>query len=41
MKQIGGWITRIISNIGDEAIESEVRDEVRQLCLRFPIPSMD
>jgi len=41
VKQLGGWITKIIGNVGNTAVESQVHDEVKQLCLRFPVPSMD
>jgi len=41
MKQIAGWILKVISHIGDKAVESQVREEVRHLCGRFPVPSID
>jgi len=40
MKQIAVWILKVISHIGDKAIEAQVREEVKQLCSRFPVPSI-
>ena len=41
MKQIAAWILKVIGHIGDKAIETQIREEVKQLCSRFPIPSID
>jgi glycine hydroxymethyltransferase len=41
MKQIAEWILKVLSHVGDKAVETQVREEVRQLCSRFPIPSID
>jgi len=41
IKQIAGWILKVISHIGDKAVEAQVREEVRHLCGRFPVPSID
>jgi glycine hydroxymethyltransferase len=41
MKSIAGWIVKVISNIGDENVRKQVADEVKQLCLKFPVPGID
>jgi glycine hydroxymethyltransferase len=41
MKQIAAWIVKIISNIGDTALQGQVRQEVGQMCQRFPVPGID
>lgn len=41
MKTIAGWILKVIGHAGDKAVEGQVREEVRQLCSRFPVPSID
>ena len=41
MKQIAAWIIKIIGNLGDTSVEAQVRDEVKQMCSRFPVPSID
>jgi glycine hydroxymethyltransferase len=40
MKQVAAWIIKVVSHIGDKAIETQVREEVKQLCSRFPVPSI-
>ena len=37
MKQIGGIITEVLRNIHNEKRLTEVREEVRNLCERFPL----
>jgi len=37
MGQVAGWINRVIESKGDEATISQVRTEVRALCVRFPL----
>lgn len=41
MKTIASWIVKIISNIGNVAIQKQVREEVQQMCNRFPVPGID
>lgn len=41
MKTIAGLIVDVISHPRDKAVESRVRDTVKQLCARFPVPSID
>lgn len=38
MRQIARLISRMLHNVGDEAVRSEVRAEVRDLCHHFPVP---
>jgi len=41
MVKIAGLFARVLSHLGDAAVEAAVQDEVRQLCARFPIPGVD
>jgi glycine hydroxymethyltransferase len=41
MKQIGAWIVKVISNIGDEAVKKQIKEDVLHLCTRFPVPGID
>jgi glycine hydroxymethyltransferase len=41
MRHIAGWMMRIISNIDDPGVQHQVKDEVSQLCQRFPTPGID
>ncbi|MCD6358749.1 MAG: serine hydroxymethyltransferase [Dehalococcoidia bacterium] len=38
MKQIASLVYEIIANIDDEKVKERVRQEVSELCLRFPLP---
>ena len=37
MKQIGEWISDVLSHVGDAATEQRVRQQVREIAARFPI----
>ncbi|MCH9665823.1 MAG: serine hydroxymethyltransferase [Gammaproteobacteria bacterium] len=39
MKQIAGWICKILDNIEDESIVTSVRQDVIDLCKRYPVYS--
>jgi len=41
MRQIGALIVRVIKNIDNEKVIPEVRQEVAQICRRFPLPGID
>ncbi len=41
IETIGEMIVRTLSNIGDERIEMEVREEVADLTSHFPVPGLD
>ena len=38
MKQISALIARVISDVANQGIQDQVREEVRQLSSRFPVP---
>jgi len=40
MRRIGGFISRILDNLGDEDVATAVREEVRELAGRFPVPGV-
>jgi len=41
MKRIASLIVKVITNIDDQNIQNQVRQEVSQICHRFPIPGID
>jgi glycine hydroxymethyltransferase len=41
MKQIANMFSRVLSHCGDKAVESQIKEEVTQMCSRFPIPGID
>ena len=41
MKRIASLIVKVITNIGDSNIQKEVKEEVSQICSRFPVPGID
>lgn len=41
MKHIAAFIVKVIGNIGDVKSQNEVREEVGQMCSRFPVPGID
>ena len=41
MKRIASFIVKVITNIGNQNIQNQVRQEVSQICHRFPIPGID
>jgi len=41
MRQIASLIVKVITNINNRDIESQVRQEVSQMCQRFPVPGID
>lgn len=41
MKQIASIIVKVITNPGNPDIENQARQEVSQMCARFPIPGID
>jgi glycine hydroxymethyltransferase len=40
MKSIAAWVMQVINNIGDMAVQHQVREEVSQMCYRFPVPGI-
>jgi len=41
MKRIAALIVKVINNIGNRDIQNQVRQEVTQMCHRFPVPGID
>ena len=41
LRHVAGMIVRVVSNIGDERIELDVRNEVEELTSKFPVPGLD
>ena len=41
MKLIASLIVKVITNIGDLDIQTQVKQKVSQLCQRFPVPGID
>ena len=40
MERIADWIDRVISNINNENVLAEIKKEVEELCLKFPVPGI-
>ncbi len=40
MEKIADWIDRTISNINDESALSQIKNEVKEMCLKFPVPGI-
>jgi glycine hydroxymethyltransferase len=38
MKRIAALIVKVISNISNQDVKNQVRQEVNQMCQRFPVP---
>ncbi|MDA7085092.1 serine hydroxymethyltransferase [Pseudomonas sp. SA3-5] len=36
-RQLAGWICEILANLGDEAVEARIREQVKALCASFPV----
>lgn len=41
MKLIAEWMHLVVTNIGNEEVEHEVRNEVTELCKQFPAPGLE
>ncbi len=41
MKQCASLIVKVISHVDDQNIQNQLRQEVSQLCSRFPVPGID
>jgi glycine hydroxymethyltransferase len=41
MKLIAALIIKVITNPGNQKIQNQVRQEVGQICQRFPMPGID
>jgi glycine hydroxymethyltransferase len=40
MKRIASLIAKVLSRLGDEKVQEEVRQDVREMCQRHPIPGL-
>ncbi|MBI2634552.1 serine hydroxymethyltransferase [Candidatus Peregrinibacteria bacterium] len=40
MERIADWIDRVISSINDTAIHAKIKEEVKEMCLKFPVPGI-
>lgn len=40
MELIAGWIDRVISNISDTELHKQIKEEVKEMCLKFPVPGI-
>ncbi len=40
MEKIADWIDRTISNVSDESALSQIKNEVKEMCLKFPVPGI-
>jgi glycine hydroxymethyltransferase len=40
IKLIAGLIVRVFSNLGNEKINEEVRQQVNEICNKFPVPGI-
>ncbi len=41
MKRIAALIVKVITSIGDANIQKQAKEEVSQICSRFPVPGID
>jgi glycine hydroxymethyltransferase len=41
MKTIASLIVNVIQNMDNEKVKNQVRDEVKHICSRFPVPGLD
>ncbi len=37
MKQIGEWMARVIKDYNNSALKSKIKEDVKELCLQFPV----
>ena len=40
MKRIASFIAKVLSPAGDKRVQKQIREEVREMCQRFPIPGL-
>ena len=41
MREVARLIIRVLSNVGNDNVSREVRQVVREICIRFPVPGLD
>lgn len=40
MDHIADWLDRVIANIDDTALHAKIKEEVKEMCLKFPVPGI-
>ena len=40
MERIAEWMDKVINNINDEALHLQLKEEVKEMCLKFPVPGI-
>lgn len=40
MEKIAAWIDQAIANVNDEQALSKIKEEVREMCVKFPVPGI-
>ncbi|MBN2087766.1 serine hydroxymethyltransferase [Candidatus Peregrinibacteria bacterium] len=40
MEKVADWIDRVISNVENESALAEIKNEVKEMCLKFPVPGI-
>jgi glycine hydroxymethyltransferase len=40
MDRIADWIDRVISNIDNAEMHKQIKEEVKEMCLKFPVPGL-
>ena len=40
MDMIADWLDRVISNIEDTTLHAKIKEEVKTMCLKFPVPGI-
>lgn len=40
MERIADWLDRVISNIEDHTLHAKIKEEVKEMCLKFPVPGI-
>jgi glycine hydroxymethyltransferase len=39
MKHISSWIGEIVKDIKNSSLQERIRQEIRELCISFPVPA--
>jgi glycine hydroxymethyltransferase len=40
MERVADWLDRVISNIDDLELHKQIKEEVKEMCLKFPVPGI-
>ncbi|MBI4975713.1 serine hydroxymethyltransferase [Candidatus Peregrinibacteria bacterium] len=41
MEQLANWLDQVISNINNTDLHSKIKEEVKEMCLKFPVPGIN